>query len=89
VPLRLFEGPDHEASQGRGLPRQRRTLLCDFHIHTNYSDGRLTLREVIDFYGRRKFDCICITDHVTDPRRPISRFRELLNLTIAPDQIGE
>jgi len=27
-------------------------------IHTNYSDGRLTLPEVIDFYGRRGFDGI-------------------------------
>ena len=27
-------------------------LLCDFHIHTNYSDGKLTLPEVVDFCRR-------------------------------------
>ena len=63
--------------------------LCDFHIHTNYSDGRLTLPEVIDFYGRRGFDCICVTDHVADPRRLIGKFSELLNFTIACDQLDE
>jgi processive 1,2-diacylglycerol beta-glucosyltransferase len=26
-----------------------RMLLCDFHIHTNYSDWKLTLPEVVDF----------------------------------------
>ena len=26
-------------------------LLCDFHVHTNYSDGKLTVSEVVDFYG--------------------------------------
>ena len=42
-------------------------LLCDFHIHTNYSDGKLSVPEVVDFYGGG-FDCICITDHLADPR---------------------
>ncbi len=71
------------------LARAWRVQLCDFHVHTNYSDGRLTLPEVIDFYGRRGFDCICITDHVTDPRRLLGKFCELLNFTIAADQLNE
>ncbi len=63
------------ASRGtRPTPRRRpRMLLCDFHIHTNYSDGKLTVPEVVDFYGRRGFDCICITDHLADPRRLIGK----------------
>ena len=32
-----------------------RQLLCDFHIHTNYSDGKLSVAEVVDFYGRASF----------------------------------
>ena len=28
-------------------------LLCDFHIHTSMSDGILSLRDVVDFYGRK------------------------------------
>ena len=64
-------------------------LLCDFHIHTNYSDGRLTVPEVVDFYGVRGFDCICITDHWTDPRRLIGKFSRLTPFTLSFDQIGE
>ena len=40
-------------------------LLCDFHIHTRWSDGVLTVREVCDLYGQTgHFDVIAITDHI-------------------------
>jgi hypothetical protein len=62
-PLRPFEAPKGRPEwAGPGRHSASQVQLCDFHIHTNYSDGRLTLPEVGDFYGRRKFDCICITD---------------------------
>lgn len=41
-------------------------LLCDFHIHTDISDGKLPLDEVIKLYGQNKFDVISITDHLVD-----------------------
>jgi processive 1,2-diacylglycerol beta-glucosyltransferase len=90
APPRLFQpAPGRTPDRSGGPSTTSRMLLCDFHIHTNYSDGRLTLPEVIDFYGRRGFDCICITDHVTDPRRLIGKFSELLNFTIAIGQLDE
>jgi UDP-N-acetylglucosamine:LPS N-acetylglucosamine transferase/predicted metal-dependent phosphoesterase TrpH len=64
-------------------------LLCDFHIHTNYSDGKLSVPEVIDFYGERGFDCICITDHLADPKRLLGKLSELSNMTLAQEQVGE
>ena len=75
------------ATNGNGEHRQM--LLCDFHIHTNYSDGKLSVPEIIDFYGERGFDCICITDHLADPKRLIGKLSELVNMTLAQDQIGE
>ena len=40
-------------------------LLCDFHMHTTWSDGALTLRDLVDLYGRTgDFDVIAITDHI-------------------------
>ena len=90
APLKLFEDVlSRSREQSPHQPASSRVELCDFHIHTNYSDGRLTLPEVVDFYGRRGFDCICVTDHVTDPCRLIGRFSELLNFTIAGDQLDE
>ena len=52
-----------------------RWLLCDFHIHTKYSDGQLSLNEVIEFYGTRGFDAIAITDHILDSRT-VEQYRE-------------
>lgn len=65
------------------------SLLCDFHIHTNYSDGKLTVREVVDLYGALGFDCICITDHLADPRRLLGKMVELCNFTLGQNQLAE
>lgn len=47
------------------MPGYEPFLLCDFHVHTTWSDGRLTPRDVIDLYGRTgKFDVLAITDHI-------------------------
>jgi hypothetical protein len=38
-------------------------LLCELHAHTTWSDGHLTLRELVDLYGGHGFDVLCLTDH--------------------------
>jgi predicted metal-dependent phosphoesterase TrpH len=47
-----------------------RPLLCELHAHTTWSDGALTLTELVDLYGRSGFDVLCVTDHVgrSEPR---------------------
>jgi predicted metal-dependent phosphoesterase TrpH len=64
-------------------------LLCDFHIHSNYSDGKLSVPEIIDFYGEHGFDCICLTDHLADPSRLLGKLAELANCTLGQEQVGE
>jgi predicted metal-dependent phosphoesterase TrpH len=47
-------------------------LLCELHSHTRWSDGELTVAELVDLHGRSGFDVLCITDHVVrsdDPWR--------------------
>lgn len=44
----------------------KKMLLCDFHIHTQFSDGALLLENVISLYGQNGFDAICISDHILD-----------------------
>lgn len=41
-----------------------RPLLCELHAHTTWSDGRHTIAELVDLYGRHGFDVLCITDHI-------------------------
>ena len=45
------------------LPRRPRSgwILCDFHIHTQWSDGLEPLETVVDLYGHSGFDAICIS----------------------------
>lgn len=36
----------------------------DIHIHSSFSDGLATPRQIVEFAVTREFDRICITDHV-------------------------
>jgi predicted metal-dependent phosphoesterase TrpH len=49
-----------------------RPLLCELHAHTTWSDGTLSIREVVDLYGGRGFDVLCITDHTVRTDDPWS-----------------
>ncbi len=89
--VKLFESPAARSNlTAAGQPGgEARMLLCDFHMHSNYSDGKLSVPELVDFYGQRGFDCICITDHLADPRRLIGKLARLSNLTIGQNQLDE
>lgn len=39
-------------------------LLCELHAHSTWSDGDLTITELVDLYGEAGFDVLCVTDHV-------------------------
>src|SRR4026209_398668 len=39
-------------------------LLCELHAHPTWSDGELSLPELVDLYGTAGFDVLCVTDHV-------------------------
>jgi len=53
------------------MPGYEPFLLSDFHVHTKWSDGRLSIREVVDLYGSTgKFDVIAITDQYLLPVGP-------------------
>src|SRR4026208_531612 len=56
-------------------------LLCDFHVHTKWSDGRLSVREVVDLYGSTgKFDVIAITDHILLKKDLLARVGRMATL---------
>jgi hypothetical protein len=38
-------------------------LLCELHAHSTWSDGVLSLPELVDLYGGLGFDALCVTDH--------------------------
>ena len=59
-------------------------MLADFHIHTTFSDGKLSLPEVIDLYGQRGFGAIAITDHVGESQTVIGKAAGHLGLCLTP-----
>jgi len=63
------------------VPGYEPFLLCDFHVHTRWSDGRLSVREVVDLYGRTgRFDVVAITDHILMKRDLLGRAARLATL---------
>ena len=63
------------------MPGYEPFLLCDFHVHTQWSDGTLTLREVVDLYGQTgKFDVIAITDHILMKKDLLARAGRIATL---------
>jgi predicted metal-dependent phosphoesterase TrpH len=55
------------------MRRKLEPLLCELHAHTTWSDGSLSLSELVDLYGRSGFDVLAVTDHVNrsdDPWLP-------------------
>jgi UDP-N-acetylglucosamine:LPS N-acetylglucosamine transferase/predicted metal-dependent phosphoesterase TrpH len=88
--LRALPAPHAEEGPGKGkiirhVPKK--LLLCDLHTHTTWSDGKLSVAEMVDFYGQRGFDCLCITDHLCDPKRLLGKLVNLTGLVIPPGEI--
>ena len=55
-------------------------LLCELHSHTRWSDGDLSISELVDLHGRAGFDVLCVTDHVVredDPWRERALLRSV------------
>ena len=67
----------------------KRPLLCDFHTHTQFSDGKLTLSDLVDFYGERRFDVLCVTDHLCDPKRLLGKVCKWSNLVLSPEMLDD
>jgi processive 1,2-diacylglycerol beta-glucosyltransferase len=76
---------NQKANRLRRLPKK--LLLCDLHTHTSWSDGKLTVPEMVDFYGQRGFDCLCITDHLCDPKRLLGKLVNLTGMVIPPGEV--
>ena len=60
-------------------------LKADLHLHSNFSDGKLSVAELVDYHGSRGFDVIAITDHVTEKRQLIGRVTRHMNLSLCEE----
>jgi predicted metal-dependent phosphoesterase TrpH len=60
-------------------------FLADFHTHTNLSDGKIPLPELIDLYGQRGFGAIAVTDHLVETQTIVGRAARWLGCSLTRD----
>jgi predicted metal-dependent phosphoesterase TrpH len=59
-------------------------FLADFHIHSTFSDGKLSIPELVDLYGQRGFGAIAVTDHLCESYSMIGKASVILGVTLTP-----
>lgn len=64
-------------------------MLCDFHIHSQFSDGQLTIPQLIDLYGKNGFGAIAITDHLCENSTFLGKSAQLLGRTLTTDNFDQ
>lgn len=57
-------------------------FLADFHVHSNFSDGRHPIPEVVDYFGTRGFGAIAITDHICESGSVLGKASAYLGCSI-------
>jgi len=63
-------------------------LLADFHVHTTWSDGKLSMPEVIDLFGESGHDVIAITDHIVNNDSLVGKVTHRFGLTVTPENFS-
>jgi predicted metal-dependent phosphoesterase TrpH len=64
-------------------------LLAELHAHTTWSDGALSIAELVDLYGRNGFDVLCVTDHVVRSDDPWLEAEARSASAVAPERYGD
>lgn len=64
-------------------------LLADLHIHSKWSDGKLSIAEIVDLFGRSGHDVIAITDHVVNSDNLIGKVTHRFGLTVTRENFGD
>ncbi len=60
-------------------------ILADFHIHSCFSDGKHSVAEIVDFYGKRGFGAIAITDHLCETNTFLGKAAVYLGNTLTQE----
>ncbi|CAN5619689.1 PHP domain-containing protein [soil metagenome] len=58
-------------------------ILADLHVHSTFSDGKMTISELVDFYGTRGFGCIAVTDHICEQKSVLGFAAGALKFTLS------
>jgi hypothetical protein len=59
-------------------------FLADLHMHSTFSDGKLTIPELVDLFGKQGFGAIAITDHLCEDQTFLGKAANYLKQTLNP-----
>ncbi len=59
-------------------------FLGDFHVHSTFSDGKLTIPQLVDLYGRHGFGVIAITDHLCEEQTALGKAAAYIGCSLTP-----
>lgn len=59
-------------------------FITDLNVHSNFSDGKLSIPELVDLYGKRGFGAIAITDLLCESKSILGRAAVYMNRTLTP-----
>lgn len=57
-------------------------FLGDFHLHSNFSDGDLTIPQLVDLMGQNGIGAIAITDHLCEEKTFLGKAARFLDKTL-------
>lgn len=60
-------------------------MLADLHIHSTYSDGKLSIGEIVDLFGSRGVNIIAITDHLCEEQTFLGKASKALSKTLTKE----
>lgn len=63
--------------------------LIDLHIHSTFSDGKLSIPQIVDFYGSRNFKIIAITDHLCEEKSFLGKASRVLRKTLTRENFQD
>jgi predicted metal-dependent phosphoesterase TrpH len=63
-------------------------FLADFHVHTNKSDGKMNLPDVIDLFGKRGFGAIAVTDHLCENKTILGKASRYLKCSLTEENFS-
>lgn len=63
--------------------------LLDLHIHSTFSDGKLSIAEIVDLYGKKGYSAIAITDHLADDRTLTGYVTQKLKLSLNKNSMDQ
>ena len=64
-------------------------LLADLHVHSRWSDGKLTIPELVDLFGSTGHDVIAVTDHVINQDNVLGKLAHSLGLSVTRERFAE